>query len=79
MVEAVERAERGDCSGALWIGNTLTSAQQRALERAEAHHGSPPGTIMCGGRCVSLEDTAIGTDIAIAEGSASQGELAQQT
>ena len=79
VAEATERAERGGHSGALWIGDTLTLAQRRALERAEARHGSAPRTIMLGGRCVSLEDTAIGIGITTTEGAASQGETAKQT
>jgi len=53
MAEAVaavaEAAERGGRSGALRIGADLTPRQRRAVLEAEAHHGSPPGTIMTGG------------------------------
>jgi hypothetical protein len=44
--EAAERAERGGLGGALRIGEQLSLAQRRAVERAEAHHGGPLGTAM---------------------------------
>jgi len=54
VAAAVEAAERGGCSGALRIGADLTPWQRRAVLKAEALHGSPPGTIMLGGQCVRI-------------------------
>jgi len=49
VAAAAEAAERGERSGAVRIGADLTPRQRRAVLEAEAHHGSPPGTIMIGG------------------------------
>ena len=77
VAKIAEGAERGGHSGGLQIGDQWTPAQRVALERAEARHGSPPRTIMLGGRRVSLEDTTGGSGLA--EGIASQGEPTEPT
>ena len=57
VVVAVEYAERGGSGSGICIGDQLSPAQRAAVERIETSLGSPPGTIMLGGRRVSLEDT----------------------
>ena len=42
------------------IGDQLSPAQRTTVEQLEASLGSPRGTIMLGGRCVSLEDAPEG-------------------
>ena len=56
VVAAAERAERGGSGSGIRIGDQLSPAQRATIERIEASLGSPPGTIMLGGWCVSLED-----------------------
>ena len=51
---AVEAAERGGRSGALRIGSNLMPAQRRAVLQVEAQQGTPPSTIMLGGRHVQI-------------------------
>lgn len=78
--KAVERAERGGSRGALRIGEQLSPAQRHAVERAEAHHGGPPGTAMIGGHRYSLDDPAPGTTSSAdtVEGATTQGEPQSQ-
>ena len=54
VVAVVERAERGGSDIGIRIGDHLSPAQRATVERIEASLGSPPGTIMLGGWCVSL-------------------------
>ena len=56
VAAVVERAERGGVGSGVRIGDQLSPAQRTAVERIEASLGSPPGSIMLGGRRVSLED-----------------------
>ena len=67
VVASVERAERGGAWSGVRIAYQLSPAQRLAVERVESLHGSPAGTAMLGGRCVSLEE------------SRPQGEPQQQT
>ena len=67
VAAAVEHAERGGAGSGVRIGDQLSRAQRVAVERMEASLGSPPRTIMLGGRCVSSEE------------SQPQGETEQQT
>jgi len=57
---AAERAERGGRGSGICIGDQLSPAQRTTVEQLEASLGSPRGTIMLGGRCVSLEDALEG-------------------
>jgi len=54
VAAVAEVAERVGLSGALRIGADLTPRQRRAVLKAEARHGSPPGTIMIGGQRVRI-------------------------
>jgi len=54
MEAAAKAADRGGRSGALRIESDLTSAQRRAVLQVEARHGTPPSTIMLGGRHVQI-------------------------
>ena len=63
MATAVELAERGGRGSGIRIGNQLSPAQRAVVEELEARHGSPHGTIMLGGQCVSLEDALEGTRV----------------
>ena len=54
VAAVAEAAERVGLSGALRIGADLTPRQRRAVLKAEARHGSPPGTIMIGGQRVRI-------------------------
>ena len=60
MAAVVERAERGGTRSGVRIGDQLSLAQRAAVERIETSLGSPPGTIMLGGRHVSLESQTYG-------------------
>jgi hypothetical protein len=60
VAATAERAERGGRGTGVRIGNQLSQAQRATVEELEAWHGSPHGTIMLGGRCVSLEDAPKG-------------------
>ena len=62
MAIIAEHAERGGRGSGVSIGDQLSPAQ-RAIVEFEARHGSPLGTIMLGGQCVSLEDTLVGTHV----------------
>jgi hypothetical protein len=55
VAAAVEVAEVGRHCGALQIRCDLTPAQGRAVLQAEQLHGTPPGTIMLGGRLVRID------------------------
>ena len=55
VASAVERAERGGSRGGVRIADQLSPAQRATVERTETLHGSPLGTVMLGGRRVSLE------------------------
>ena len=57
VVAAAERAERGGARSGVCIVDQLSLAQRVAVERVESHHGSPPRTVMLGGRCVALEES----------------------
>ena len=57
MAVAIERAERGGSSSDIRIGDQLSPTQRTTVERIEASLGSSPGTIMLGGRRVSLEES----------------------
>ena len=57
VVAAVERVERGGSRSGIRIDDQLSPAQRATVERIETSLGSPPGTIMLGGRCVSLEES----------------------
>ena len=57
VVATVERAERGGAGSGIRIGNQLSPAQRVTVERIESSLGSPPGTVMLGGRRVSLEES----------------------
>ena len=76
MVAVVERAERGGSDIGIRIGDHLSPAQRATVERIEASLGSPPGTIMLGGWCVSLEDAP---EVSRVEESQTQGVTKQQT
>ena len=67
MATAAEQAERGGARGGICIGDQASPAQRAIVVRVETHHGSPPETVMLGGRRVSLEE------------SQPQGETKQQT
>ena len=56
VATVVERAERGGSRSGIHIGDRLSPAQRAIVERIETSLGSPLGTIMLGGRRVSLED-----------------------
>jgi len=55
VAAAAEAAEVGGRSGSLWIGSELTATQRHAVLQAEQLHGSPPSTIMLGGRQVRID------------------------
>ena len=56
VAAAVEHAERGGSRGGIRLGDQLSPAQRAVVERIKTSLGCSPGTIMLGGRCVSLED-----------------------
>ena len=56
VVATAEHAKRGGRGSGIHIGDQLSPAQRTTVEQLEASLGSPCGTIMLGGRCVSLED-----------------------
>ena len=56
VAATTERAKIGGSRGGIHLGDQLSPAQRAAIERIETSLGSPPGTIMLGGRRVSLED-----------------------
>jgi len=56
VAAAAERAERGGSRSGIRIGDQLSPAHRAAVERIETRHGSPSGTVMLGGRRVSLEE-----------------------
>ena len=59
IAEAVEAptaaAEAVGCSGALRIGSDLAPAQRHAVLKTEQWNGTPPGTIMLGGRPIRID------------------------
>ena len=55
VAAAVEAAEVGSRSGSPRIGSDLTPTQRRAVLQVEQLHGTPPGTIMLGGRPVRID------------------------
>ena len=57
VAAATERAEIGGSGSGIRIGDQLLLAQGATVERFDAHLGSPPRTIMLGGRRVSLEES----------------------
>jgi len=56
VAAVVERVDRGGASSGVRIGDQLSPAQRTTIKRIEASLCSPPGSIMLGGRRVSLED-----------------------
>ena len=56
VVATVEHVERGGARSGVHIADQLSPAQRATVERIETSLGSPPRTIMLGGRRVSLED-----------------------
>ena len=56
MAAIAERAERGGFGGGIRLGDQLSPAQRATIKRIETSFGSPPGTIILGGRRVSLEN-----------------------
>ena len=60
---AAERAERGGRGSGICIGDQLSPAQRTVIEQLEASLGSPPGTILLGGRHLALEDAPEGTRV----------------
>ena len=67
MAATVEHTETGGAGSGVHKGDQLSPAQRAAVERIEASLGSPPRTVMLGGRRASLEE------------SQTQGEIEQQT
>ena len=63
MAVAIEHAERGGRGSGIRIGDQLSPAQRTTIEQLESSLGSPHGTIMLGGRCVSLEDAPEGARV----------------
>ena len=57
MAATTERAERGRSRSGIRIGNQLSPTQRATVKRIEASLGSPPRTVMLGGRRVSLEES----------------------
>ena len=57
VVAATEQAERGGSRGGVRIADQLSLAQRATVEGTETLHGSPPRTVMLGGRRVSLEES----------------------
>ena len=56
VAATAERAKRGGSGSGICIGDQLSPAQRAVVERIKTSLGCSPGTIMLGGRCVSLED-----------------------
>jgi len=50
VVAAAEAVEAGGRRGSLRIGSEFTTAQRCIVLEVEQQHGSPPGTVMIGGR-----------------------------
>ena len=63
VAAAAEHAERGGRGSGIRIGDQLSPAQRTIVEQLEASLGSPRGTIMLGGRRVSLEDALEGARV----------------
>ena len=57
LVAATKHTERGGVRSGVRIADQLSPAQRAAVERTAALHGSPPRTVMLGGRRVSLEES----------------------
>ena len=76
VAAAVERVERGGSGGGIRLGDQLSPAQRAAVKRIETSFGSPPGTIMLGGRRVSLDDAP---EVPCPNESQTQGVTEQQT
>ena len=76
VATTAKRVKRGGSGSGIRIGDQLSLAQRATVERIEASLGSPPGTIMLGGRRVSLEDAP---EVSRAEESQTQGVTEQQT
>jgi len=57
---AAKVVEKGGRSGALRTRADLMSQQRRAVLQVEARHGTPPGSVMLGGRrvCIDVTDAA---------------------
>ena len=66
VTEAVERAERGGARSGVVIADQLSPSTRAALEQVERRHSGPTGTLMVGGRRVTIDE------------SQSQGESQQQ-
>ena len=76
VAAATEHAKRGGSGDSIRIGDQLSPAQRAAVERIETSFGSPPRTIMLGGRRVSLQDAP---EVSRPEESQTQGVTEQQT
>ena len=57
VAAAVEHAERGGAGSGVRIGDQLSRAQRVTVERMEASLGSPPRSVILGGRRVSLDES----------------------
>ena len=79
MAAAAEAAERGGRSGALRIGSDLMPPQRHAVLQVEQRHGTPPSTIMLGGRRVRINVTEPGQEETEAEGQAEPAETEVET
>ena len=56
VVEATERAERGDARCGVIIADQLAPDAQDRLREIERLHGSPPRTVMMAGRHLAIEE-----------------------
>ena len=56
VVEAGERAERGGARSGVRITDQLSPEARATLERVERLHGGPAGTLMIGGRRVTINE-----------------------
>ena len=74
MAAAAERAKRGGSCSGIRIGDQLSLTQRATIKRIEASLGSPPRTIMLGGRRVFLEDAL---EVSRVEESQTQGVTEQ--
>ena len=62
VAATIERAERGGSRSGVRIGDQLSPAQRVAIERIETSLGSPPRTIMLGGRRLFRGESDSGDD-----------------
>ena len=66
VVEAADHAERGGARSGVVIADQLSPSTRVTLEQVERRHGGPAGTVMVGGRRMTIDE------------SQSQGESQQQ-